>query len=46
MIEHIVAGVLLGLAFVCIVLPALVALAGPDEPDEGRVSEGWVRRHR
>ena len=46
MIEHLVAGVLLGLAFACVVLPALIALAGPDEDDEGHVSEGWMRRHK
>lgn len=41
---HLLAGVLLGLAFACLVIPALVALSGPDR-DEGRVSEGWRRRN-
>lgn len=40
-----VVGLLLGLAFACLVLPAFVALAGPDE-EQGRVSPGWLRRHR
>ena len=31
MAEMLVAGILLGLAFSCIVIPALCALAGPDE---------------
>jgi hypothetical protein len=31
-VEHLVAGILLGLAFACVILPALCALAGPDEP--------------
>jgi hypothetical protein len=31
MAEHLAAGILLGLAFCCLVLPALCALAGPDE---------------
>jgi hypothetical protein len=39
------AGLLLGLGFACIVLPALHALAGPDD-EQGRVTEGWLRRHR
>ena len=41
---HLIAGVLLGLAFACLVIPALLALAGPDRED-GRVSEGWRRRN-
>jgi hypothetical protein len=44
MTAHLVAGVLLGLAFACWVIPAFVALAGPD-PELGRISEGWRRRH-
>ena len=44
-VAHLVAGVLLGLAFACFVLPAFIALAGPDQ-DEGCVSPGWLRRHR
>lgn len=44
MIEHLVAGILLGLAFACVVLPAFLALAGPDEDDPGRVTEGTRRR--
>jgi len=44
MTAHLIAGLLLGLAFACIVLPALHALAGPDG-DEGQISEGWRRRH-
>lgn len=39
------AGLLLGLSFACLILPALHALAGPDE-EQGRVSPGWLRRHR
>jgi len=31
MLETIVAGVLLTLAFCCLVIPALAALGGPDE---------------
>ena len=31
MTAHLVAGVLLGLAFACLIIPALCALAGPDE---------------
>ena len=42
---HLIAGVLLGLSFACFVLPALVALSGPDEP-QGSVSEGWLRRDK
>lgn len=42
---HLLAGVLLGLAAACLVLPALHALAGPDD-EQGRVSPGWLRRHR
>lgn len=45
MIAHLMAGILLGLAFACIVLPALIALSGPDE-DEGKVSPGWLRDQR
>jgi len=30
-VEQIIAGVLLTLSFCCIVIPALCALAGPDE---------------
>ena len=45
MTAHLIAGVLLGLAAACIILPALVALSGPDEP-EGRLSEGWMRRDK
>lgn len=45
MIEHLLAGVLLGLAFCCVVLPALCALGGPDRED-GRVTPGWSRRER
>jgi hypothetical protein len=41
---HLIAGVLLGLGFACWVIPALVALAGPD-PEQGQISEGWRRRH-
>jgi hypothetical protein len=44
MTAHLIAGVLLGLAFCCVVLPALCALSGPDEPD-GRLTPGWMRRH-
>lgn len=44
MTEHLLAGLLLGLSFACLVLPALVALSGPDE-QEGSVSEGWRRRN-
>ena len=44
MTAHLIAGLLLGLAFVCLVVPALVALSGPDE-QEGSVSEGWRRRN-
>ena len=44
MTAHLIAGVLLGLSFACLVLPALVALSGPDEQD-GSVSEGWRRRN-
>lgn len=44
MTAHLIAGLLLGLSFACIVVPALVALSGPDEPD-GSVSEGWRRRN-
>ena len=44
MTAHLVAGVLLGLSFACLVLPALHALAGPD-PEQGQISEGWRRRH-
>jgi hypothetical protein len=39
-----IAGVLLGLSFACLVLPAFHALAGPD-PEQGQISEGWRRRH-
>jgi hypothetical protein len=42
---HLLAGLLLGLGAACIILPALHALAGPDE-EQGRVSPGWLRRHR
>ena len=45
MTAHLIAGLLLGLAFACLVIPALVALSGPDE-QEGSVSEGWMRRDR
>ena len=45
MIAHLIVGLLLGLSFVCLVIPALVALSGPDRED-GRVSEGWRRRDR
>ena len=45
MAAHLIAGVLLGLAFACLVIPALVALSGPD-PEMGRVSPGWIRRDR
>ena len=45
MTEHLIAGLLLGLSFACFVVPALVALSGPDEPD-GSVSEGWIRRDK
>lgn len=45
MTAHLIAGLLLGLAAACIILPALVALSGPDEP-EGTVSEGWMRREK
>jgi hypothetical protein len=31
MLEHLVAGVLLGLAFACFVLPVLIWASGPDE---------------
>jgi len=31
MAEHLAAGILLGLAFACIIIPALTALGGPDE---------------
>jgi hypothetical protein len=41
---HLIAGLLLGLAFACLVLPAFHALAGPDVP-QGRVTPGWRRRH-
>jgi hypothetical protein len=41
---HLVAGILLGLSFACLVLPAFHALAGPDR-SEGRVTPGWQRRH-
>lgn len=44
MTAHLIAGVLLGLSFACFVIPALVALSGPDR-DEGSVSEGWRRRN-
>ena len=44
MTAHLIAGLLLGLAAACIILPALVALSGPDE-QEGTVSEGWRRRN-
>lgn len=43
---HLLAGLLLGLAFVCFVIPALVALSGPDHDSHGRVSPGWMRRDR
>jgi hypothetical protein len=33
-VEHLIAGILLGLAFACVVLPALCALAGPDEEEQ------------
>jgi hypothetical protein len=39
-------GALLLLAGLLWAWPAVLALCGPDEPDEGRVSEGWVRRQR
>lgn len=42
---HPIAGVLLGLSFACFVLPALVALSGPDR-EEGSVSEGRLRRDK
>ena len=45
MTAHLIAGLLLGLAAACIILPALVALSGPDE-QEGSVSEGWMRRDK
>lgn len=45
MAYHLLAGLLLGLSFVCVVLPALAALSGPDRED-GRVSPGWMRRDR
>lgn len=45
MTAHLIAGLLLGLSFALIVLPALVALSGPDR-EEGSVSEGWMRRDR
>lgn len=45
MTAHLIAGLLLGLAAACIILPALVALSGPDEP-QGSVSEGWLRRDK
>lgn len=44
MTAHLIAGLLLGLAAVLVVVPALVALSGPDE-QEGSVSEGWRRRN-
>jgi len=44
MTSHLVAGLLLGLGFACWVIPALVALAGPD-PEQGEVTPGWRRRH-
>ena len=44
MTEHLIAGLLLGLSFACVVLPALIALSGPDRED-GSVSEGWRRRN-
>jgi hypothetical protein len=43
-VEHLFAGVLLGLSFACVVLPALCALSGPDE-QHGRLTRGWMRRH-
>ena len=42
---RLLAGLLLGLSFACLILPALHALAGPDD-EQGRVSPGWLRRHR
>ena len=45
MIEHIAAGIILALGFLCLILPALHALAGPDE-DERVVSKSWRREHR
>jgi energy-converting hydrogenase Eha subunit E len=34
MIYHLIAGVLLWVGFMLVVLPALAAVAGPDEDDE------------
>ena len=45
MTAHLIAGLLLGLSFACLVLPALVALSGPDR-EEGSVSEGWLQRDK
>ena len=39
-------GALLLLAFLLWALPAVLALIGPDDELEGRVSQGWVRRQR
>ena len=44
-VAHLIAGVLLGLAFVAFVLPAFIALSGPDQ-DEERVSPDWLRRDK
>jgi hypothetical protein len=45
MIEHIAAGIILALGFLCLILPALHALAGPDE-DERVLSKSWRKEHR
>lgn len=39
-------GVLLLLAGLLWALPAVLLLAGSDDPDEGSVSPGWLRRDR
>ncbi len=46
MIQHLVAGVLLLASALLIILPAMIALAGPDDEDAGHVSEGWRQRHQ
>lgn len=44
-VAHLLAGVLLGLAFCCVILPALCALGGPDRKD-GQVTPGWRKDRR
>ncbi len=44
-VTSLIAALLLA-AGVLIALPALIALAGPDHEDKGRVSPGWLRNER